>query len=42
MLKFFQHEYRFPENISEISLDIIEYVAQQLDVPHQVIDQYEW
>ena len=42
LLKFFQHEGRFPESASEIPLPIIEYVAQQLSLPHEVIDDYNW
>jgi len=42
LLKFFQQEYRFPEDISEIPQAIIEYTAQQLDLPYQVIERYEW
>ncbi len=42
LLKFFQHEYRFPESVSEIPHAIIEHVAQQLELPQQVIEQYEW
>ena len=42
LLKFFQHEYRFPESVSEVPQAIIEYMAQQLNLPHQVIDQYQW
>ncbi len=42
LLKFFQCEYRFPESDAEIPQPAIEYVAQQLNLPHQVIEQYEW
>jgi len=42
LLKFFQIEYRFPESAAEIPQPVIEYIAQQLDLPHQVIKQYEW
>jgi hypothetical protein len=42
LLKFFQYEYRFPEGIAEIHATIIEYVAQQLDVPATAIEQYNW
>ena len=42
LLKFFQQNYRFPENLREISDAAIEYVAQQLNLPPQVIKQYEW
>jgi hypothetical protein len=42
LLKFFQYEYRFPEGIAEIHSTIIEYVAQQLDVPATAIEQYTW
>lgn len=40
LLKFFQHEGRFPESISELPLPIIEYLAQQLSLPPEVIDDY--
>ena len=42
LLKFFQYAYRFPEGIAEIHATIIEYVAQQLDVPATAIEQYNW
>jgi hypothetical protein len=42
LLKFFQQNYRFPENVTEIPDVAIEYVAQQLDLPPHVIKQYEW
>ena len=42
MLKFFQHEYRFPENASEIPDEIVEYVAQQLRLSKEVLDEYNW
>ena len=42
LLKFFQHESRFPEDIAEIHYTVIEYVAQQLDIPAAAIDKYDW
>lgn len=42
LLKFFQQNYRFPEGLTEIPDQAIEYVAQQLDLPPHVIKQYEW
>lgn len=42
MLKFFQYEYRFPENASEIPAAIVEYVAQQLYLSKEVLDEYKW
>ena len=42
LLKFFQQNYRFPEDLREIPDVAIEYVAQQLNLPPQVIKQYEW
>lgn len=42
LLKFFQHQGRFPESAADIPLAIIEYVAQQLDLPQEVISQYDW
>lgn len=42
LLKFFQQNYRFPEDLTEIPDQAIEYVAQQLDLPPHAIKQYEW
>jgi hypothetical protein len=42
LLKFFQHEGRFPESINEIPDVIIAYVAQQLDLAETIIEQYDW
>ena len=42
LLKFFQYEGRFPENALEIPDEIMIYVAQQLDPPEEIIDQYDW
>ncbi|MBI1294733.1 Tn3 family transposase [bacterium] len=42
LLNFFQHEGRFPESAVEIPLPIIEYVAQQLNLPADVIAAYQW
>ncbi len=42
MLKFFQHEYRFPESTAEIQHTIIEHIAHQLDIPATFIDKYDW
>lgn len=42
LLKFFQHEGRFPESVSEIPLPIIAYVAQQVNLPPEVIEDYNW
>jgi uncharacterized protein DUF4158 len=32
LLKFFQHEFRFPDDQSEIPRQAVEYIAQQLDL----------
>jgi TnpA family transposase len=42
LLKFFQHEGRFPDNIAEIPSPIIEYMTQQLNLPAGVIATYQW
>ncbi len=42
LLKFFQYASRFPESQSEIPTSIITYVAQQLGLPQEVIDDYDW
>ena len=40
LLKFFQSEGRFPESENEFTPAIIEYVAQQLRLPPEVIKEY--
>ncbi len=42
LLKFFQYEARFPEDLSEIPLQAVEYVAQQLDLSPIVFKAYQW
>ena len=42
LFKFFQNESRFPEDLTEIHPSIVEYVAQQLDLPPEVIHKYDW
>ncbi|MCH9662148.1 MAG: Tn3 family transposase [Gammaproteobacteria bacterium] len=42
LLKFFQSEGRFPEDKNEFAPEIIEYVAQQLNLPSDVIKGYNW
>ena len=42
LLKYFQHEGRFPERKSELPSPIIEYVAQQLGVTPEVLQTYRW
>ena len=42
LLKYFQHEGRFPERQSELRPAIVEYVAQQLGVTPEVLQTYHW
>jgi hypothetical protein len=42
LLKFFQKEGRFPEDATEFPSEIVAYVAQQLDLPPEVIHNYDW
>ena len=42
LLKFFQHEGRFPRQSSEVPLCIVEYIAQQVDVESETWAQYDW
>jgi TnpA family transposase len=42
LLKFFEHEGRFPEDLSELPTSVIVYIAQQLDLPEQAIHRYDW
>ena len=37
LLKFFEHEGRFPEDQSELPETIVVYIAQQLDLPALVM-----
>ncbi len=42
LLKFFQYEARFPEDQSEIPLQAIDYLAQQLEMSPDVFESYKW
>jgi TnpA family transposase len=42
LLKFFQHEGRFPRQPSEVPRCIVEYIAQQVDVGPETWEQYDW
>ena len=42
LLKFFEHEGRFPEATAELPSSMITYIARQLDLPEQIIHQYDW
>ena len=42
LLKFFQIEGRFPRYQFEMSVEIIQYLAQQLKVPWREYQEYDW
>ncbi|MBA3872451.1 MAG: DUF4158 domain-containing protein, partial [Anaerolineae bacterium] len=42
LLKWFGQESRFPEAPSELPRAVISHIAQQLNLPEEVIDQYDW
>lgn len=42
LLKFFQYNGRFPENQGELLTAMIDYIAQQLDLPAEAIHDYDW
>jgi hypothetical protein len=42
MFKYFQYEARFPNYKNEVPIEIIEYIAKQLDVAPFVFDKYDW
>jgi hypothetical protein len=42
LLKFFQHEGRFPRQPAEVPRGIVEYLAQQVDVGPEAWEQYDW
>jgi len=42
LLKFFQYEFCFPEDQSEIPRQAIDYIAQQLDLSPDIFESYNW
>jgi hypothetical protein len=42
LLKFFQHEGRFPRQPSEVPLSIVASIAQQVNVGPETWEQYDW
>lgn len=42
LLKFFQYEGRFPESRREIPADVMRYVAVQLAMPLNTLDDFDW
>ncbi|MFJ7494398.1 DUF4158 domain-containing protein [Streptomyces sp. NPDC097727] len=42
LLKFFEVEARFPEDVSEIPVAAVSYVAQQVKVPSEEFAGYDW
>jgi hypothetical protein len=42
LFKFFEHEGRFPQNPIQVPNDIIRYIAEQLSVPPEVFQQYNF
>jgi len=41
-LKYFQYDGRFAESVSEIPDEAVRYLAQQLHLDEQVMEQYQW
>ncbi len=42
LLKVFQHQGRFPEDIREIPDEVVAYIAQQVGMPEIVFSDYQW
>ncbi len=42
LLKYFEYSGRFPENRSLIPSNVIRYLANQLDIPPETFNQYNW
>lgn len=42
LFKLFEHEGRFPQTPTQVPDDIIRYIAEQLSVPPEVFQQYNW
>lgn len=42
LLKYFQHEARFPTKRSDIPRPVVEYIAKQLELSPDLFDQYRW
>ena len=42
LLKFFQHEGRFPESARDVPEDVLTHIAQQLDFEARELEEYNW
>ncbi len=42
LLKYFQHEGRFPEQAKDVPEDVVVHIAQQLDFDAHVLQNYNW
>lgn len=42
LFKFFQNEYRFPNNRNEVPKSVIEFLAKQLELDPKDYDNYKW
>lgn len=42
LMKFFQHEARFPAKPSDIPKAMINFIAKQLKIPSEMFDHYSW
>ena len=42
LLKFFQYQGRFPKGKQEISKDVIQYIAKQVDISRDLFQEYDW
>lgn len=42
LLKVFQHQGRFPEDLREIPDEVVAYIAQQVGMPEIVFSDYQW
>ena len=42
LLKVFQHQGRFPEDLREIPDEVVAYIAQQVGMPEIIFSDYQW
>jgi hypothetical protein len=42
LMKFFQLEARFPSKPNDVPKAIVDFIAKQLKLPSQMLDQYSW
>jgi len=42
LLKFFQHERRFPDSRRELPAEVVRHMAEQLSMPITALERFDW